>query len=121
MMLSHWKCSQQQVVKVTPAEAQCQERGAVNKLKADCDGRIPVNGKKQEPQTCACGSWLGDRDSNPDSQIQSLMSCQLDDPPLTADPATACILPRGGSMRQYKQKRHLKQARSGCFMASNLL
>lgn len=42
--------------------------------------------KKEAASGCTHGldpEWLGDRDSNPDSQIQSLMSCQLDDPPVT--------------------------------------
>jgi hypothetical protein len=32
-----------------------------------------------DPQTDN-GRWLGDQESNLDSQIQNLMSCQLDDP-----------------------------------------
>jgi hypothetical protein len=37
-------------------------------------------------------SWLGDQESNLDSQIQNLMSYQLDDPQMQRAPAGQCLL-----------------------------
>src|SRR5215470_5410096 len=38
--------------------------------------------------------WLGDQESNLDSQIQNLMSYQLDDPQIQSAPAGRCLLGR---------------------------
>ena len=56
---------------------------------------LSANGRRAAPSftgIAPLASWLGDQESNLDSQIQNLMSYQLDDPQMQRAPAGQCLL-----------------------------